>query len=489
MPTKLCAPHLLSGHAPDTPILVALSGGADSVALLALLREYAAANGTPLRAAHVNHGIRGEEAIRDRDFCVALCARWEIPLSVLNADVPALRAARGGSLEEVARQVRYAFFERVMSEYDIPLLATAHHADDQLETMLLRLTRGTGPDGLCGIPPVRALGEGRLVIRPLLGCEKAALEQYCREQGLDYVVDSTNDDISYARNRIRREVIPHLRAINPSVTAAAARLGETMRADVSHLTEQTDVFVREAVTLTPQASGAVRVSVPGDRLSALAASIRRRVLARMMRYAGCPQAEERFVRALDTLAEGGALSLSGGVTARREQGQLWLCRETDEVPSKPEIVSVDLSILPQTVDFGIYRLTFSENPSIGTEKEDNYANVYKLSMNTAQDFDTIKRTAILRTRRAGDSFLWHGHHRKLKKLLCDMGVPRSLRDRLPLLCDEEGIVLIPGIGVRDGADGTACDRALYISISPMTTASASAECNIRNQQKEETDEE
>ncbi|MBO5670443.1 MAG: hypothetical protein J6S41_02745, partial [Clostridia bacterium] len=125
MPIKLCAPHLMTGRPPHTPILVALSGGADSVALLCALRDYAAAHGTPLRAAHVNHGIRGEEAIRDRDFCVELAARWEIPISVLDADVPALRAARGGSMEEVARQVRYEFFEQVMAEYDIPLLATA----------------------------------------------------------------------------------------------------------------------------------------------------------------------------------------------------------------------------------------------------------------------------------------------------------------------------------------------------------------------------
>lgn len=456
------APHLLTGRPPKTPVLVALSGGADSVALLALLRAYAAQYGTPLRIAHVNHGIRGEEAIRDRDFCVSLARAWDIPISVLDADVPRLCRERGGGTEEVAREVRYEFFARVMAEYDIPLLATAHHADDQLETVLLRLTRGTGPDGLCGIPPVRALGDGRLVIRPLLGCEKAVLVAYCHEQGLDFVVDSTNEDISYARNRIRHEVIPHLRAINPAVTDAAARLVTSLHADMGWLTEQTDAVVRESVTLMPRADGSVCVSVPCASLSALPDALRRRVIVRMMRYAGCPQAEERFVRALcETVCGEGtaAMSLSGGVSARREGDVLRLCRESDGDPLPIEPMEVDLTCLPTRVAFGEIEVIFvSADRSEKNETTGQFCeNVYKMSMIETFNSATIKGSVQLRTRRAGDSFLWHGHHRKVKKLLCDRGVPREVRDRLPILCDDSGILWIPGIGVRDGVrvrDGT-----------------------------------
>ena len=490
------APHLLTGHPPRTPILVAFSGGADSVAMLAALREYAALHGTPLRLAHVNHGIRGEEAVRDRDFCVAMASRFGLPISVLDADVPAIRAARGGSMEEVARQVRYDFFARVMAEYDIPLLATAHHADDQLETILLRLTRGTGPDGLCGIPPLRAMGEGRLVIRPMLGCEKAELVSYCREQGLDFVVDSTNEDISYARNRIRRRVIPELRAINPAVTDAAARLSRTVRADVGYLTEQTDRFVREAVTLRPEEEGAVRVSVSRARLEEQGTALRRRVLTRMMRYAGCPQAEERFVCALDALREG-ALTLPGGVSARCERGVLWLCRESKDVYVRTERVSPDLSHLPQTVAFGDFCVTFGASAPICGEKERKdlplFERIYKMSMNGTVKFDTIKNSLILRTRREGDRLLRGGHHRSLKKLFCDLGVPRHLRDRLPLLCDGEGILFVPGVGVRDGAVPTGCEQALTVSVTYVpdeeSFSALAADRNTRNQQKEETDEE
>ena len=458
------APHLLSGRSPQTPILIACSGGSDSVALVGLLRMYAAKHGTPLRIAHVNHGIRGEEALRDRDFCVALAERCGLPISVLDADVPAIRETDGGSMEEVARRVRYDFFARVMAEYDIPLLATAHHANDQLETILLRLTRGTGTDGLCGIPPVRAMEGGRLVIRPLLRCDKPSLEAFCRENGLDYVVDSTNEDISYARNRIRQCVIPQLQEINPAVCDAATRLSETLRADVSWLSEQTDRFVRESVNLLPLTEDSVQASVPLARLVELPEACRRRVIVRMMKYAGCSQPEERFVRELAQM-ESGALTLPGGVKAEIAHAELRMWRDAGGTPSDEIEMHIDPTALPCSVIFGSFSVTFSLEPSFEKEKiETSPENVYKISINTPLKFDKIKGNVILRCRRAGDCILLRGHHRKVKKLFCDLGVPLSLRDRLPLLCDGEGIAVIPWIGVRDGLQPQAGDAPLYVSI-------------------------
>lgn len=501
MLTSFRPPHALSGLAPDTAILVALSGGVDSVALLAMLRDYAAGHGTPLRIAHVNHGIRGEEAIRDRDFCVDLAGRWEIPISVLDADVPAIREASGGSMEEVARRVRYEFFEQVMAEYHIPLLATAHHADDQLETMLLRLTRGTGPDGLCGIPPIRPLGTDRWVIRPLLSCERTEIERFCRERALDYVIDSTNEDISYARNRIRRRVIPELRAINPAVTQAAARLSEALRADAETLSRGDIEILADWVHRVTDGEGHSEICIPCETLCKLEEAYRRRVLIRMMAEAGCPHAEDRFVRRLAEMArqgrEGMRIDLPGGVSARRERGMLYLgaMRRTQTAHISEE-TALDISHLPRIVDFGDFRVTCTAEPQgkvrIG-EKNGIFSEiVYKMSINVALNSATIKRNLFLRTRRAGDRFLWRGHHRKVKKLFCDLGVPVTLRDRLPLLCDSEGILWIPGIGVRDGSESAEGAPPLWVCaqyLSPEHHSADAADRNIRNQQKEETDEE
>ena len=209
---------------PDAPAYaVALSGGADSTLLLeltlrALLRRFGADGRARMVAIHLHHGIRGEEADRDLDFCRALCARRGVELVADRADIPALAAAAGESQETVARRERYALFRRVMTEKGIPILLTAHHADDNLETVLERLLRGSGTRGMGGIPPSRGL-EGAseacplTVCRPLLEWTRRDILAACEELGLDYVTDSTNLEGDCTRNRIRHGVIPVLEAM------------------------------------------------------------------------------------------------------------------------------------------------------------------------------------------------------------------------------------------------------------------------------------
>ncbi len=486
-------PHLLTGLPPRTPILVALSGGADSVCLLACLREYAAAHGTPLRLCHVNHGIRGEEAVRDRDFCVALAARYGLPISVLDADVPALRAREGGSLEEVARRVRYDYFARIMAQYDIPLLATAHHADDQLETILLRLTRGTGPDGLCGIPPIRPMGQGRAVIRPLLLCERAEIEEYLAARGLSYVVDTTNADLSYARNRIRHTVIPQLRAINPAVARAATRLGESLQRDCETYRAEAEAFLSRHLVDKTYPTGYRWLSLPCESAARLSEATRRRAVAALMRRAGCPTVEESFVCRLSALAAGerGALTLPGGIEACGEGSRLDLhCERAAAVPAP---LTFALTALPQTLSYSDITLSFTASPPddcVPMEARGHaYQDPYTACLSVALPAEALRGPLTVRTRCEGDAVLCRGHHRKLKKLLSELGVPRALRDRLPILCDGEGILCIPGIAVRDDTDPHG-DR-VYLSTCPAYPeyTSASADLNRELQQKEEIDEE
>jgi len=200
--------------------LVALSGGADSVALLRHI--YATAQGR-VAACHVNHMIRGDEAQRDESFCAALCARLDVPLEIYRIDVPALAAESGRGIEETARDARYAALTQEAQRIGAAVILTGHNADDFTETVLFNLTRGAGPAGLCGIPPMRQMCDGVTVHRPLLGVSRAEIEQYLADIGQDFVTDSTNSDTCYSRNLIRAQVIPALRRINPALDTAVAR--------------------------------------------------------------------------------------------------------------------------------------------------------------------------------------------------------------------------------------------------------------------------
>ena len=200
-------PHALCGLPQDTPVLLGFSGGADSSALLHILLSMRERYGFSLTLAHLDHGIRGEEAARDRAFCEQVAATLGLDIVCRRRDVPSLAKESGASIEEAARSARYAFFADVMEERRIPILVTAHHATDNLETLLFRLMRGTGSRGLCGIRPFRPFACG-FVVRPLLAISVGQIRSYCKERGIAFVTDSTNCDTAYTRNRIRRELLP-----------------------------------------------------------------------------------------------------------------------------------------------------------------------------------------------------------------------------------------------------------------------------------------
>lgn len=229
-------------------VCAALSGGADSVSLLRALCSLKEELGVAVCACHLNHGLRGEESDGDERFCRELCGIMGVPLYAEKIAVSDL-AQKHESLEETARKARYAFFERALAHFETEFgectLATAHNANDNAETVLLNLTRGTGLLGLCGIPPVRGLG-GRRVIRPLLRCTRGEIEEYLRSLGQGYVTDKTNLSEDYTRNKIRRRVLPELEEINPSVTETIGRMTRLLRADGVFLEELAQRALDEA---------------------------------------------------------------------------------------------------------------------------------------------------------------------------------------------------------------------------------------------------
>lgn len=439
-PLGYTPPHALSSLAPDVPLAVALSGGADSVALLHILKSWYAG---ALTAIHVHHGIRGEEADRDAAFCRALCERLCVPFTLLCVDVPTLAAEQGMGLESAARAARYEALCAEMKKKGIPLLATAHHADDQLETMLQHLLRGAGTRGLCGIPAERPLGDGLTVVRPLLQMTKAQILAYCTENGLDFVTDSTNVEPCCPRNRLRAEVIPVLRELWPAGATRAARAAASLAEDEAYFRSLAAEFLaREG-------------SEP--RTSALVA-LPRPVFARVIQTLLPMPPEAAHIEALWALLQAPrphkALSLPHA-HACIEAGRLVISKEASRKVRDYEIPLCEgVNELPDGIGVAV----------LGTPATNcilDGRNVYKYAIRVDFCSAKIKGAPVVRNRRAGDRILAGRCHKSVRKLPCMADFPLAVRERMPLLCDGEGVFAVPNGPVRDGAKKNA-DRTLYL---------------------------
>lgn len=410
---------------PDEPVLVALSGGADSVALLYALRALS----YPVRAFHLNHCLRGAESERDEAFCRTLCARLGVELTVERLDVAAVAREQGNGVEETARRMRYARLHDAAHDEKI---ATAHTADDNLETVLFHLVRGTGLKGMAGIPPVRGQ-----IIRPLLRVDRTQVEEYLASIGQDYVTDSTNADDTYTRNRIRHTVAPALRAIQPSAAQAAARLGDLLRQDEDCL----DGLAQECMAQAARPDGAWDIA-PLQRVHP---AVRARALRQMLARDGMPlrdlSAQHIFAleQLLDSQKPSARCTLPHGFTAQREYSALWLVR-TQEQPvcdAVPLAVPSEQTLWDGSVRVSVHVLEKNE--------------VFYKSFNTfCVDCGTIDFVSLcVRTRKAGDRIRLteKGGSRTLKKLLIDRKIPRCKRDGLAVVADKTGVIAVQGIGM------------------------------------------
>ena len=441
IPEGFAAPHTLSGMAKDTPILVGFSGGADSRALLDLLVKYAKESGATVFAAHVNHGIRGEEADRDEEFCRKVADGYGIPFFSHKLDIPAIAASSGKSIELCARDERYAFFARIMRENSIPLLATAHNANDNLETMIFNLARGSGLSGLCGIPHSRAC-DGGLLIRPILLMTKDEVLSYCADNGLSFVTDSTNADTDYTRNKIRAQIVPVLRTIVSSPEKKAADASALLREDNELLSSMAD----DLIANTSDAS--VELSVI---LSAHKAISSRAVMKLFGRV--CDTSLEA-VHVNDVLElcrsgkQGARISLPSGFCARVCGSRLEFIESSTLAKDKVEDYLIHVS------EGETFISQINAEIIIGKSQRD--INIYKKSIKFDIDYAKINGTFTLRQRRAGDKIFMGGMHKSVKKLMCDKKIPAELRSRIPMICSGDKIVAIPFLGVCDELNPKKC---------------------------------
>lgn len=400
-------------------VVVGVSGGADSMALLHVLLSLKDEYGIRLVTCHVNHGIRGETADRDESFVRETCKALGVELRVLKADVPALAAEKHLGIEECGRQVRYDFFNSVENG---ALVATAHTLSDRCETLLMNITRGTSVKGLMSIPAVRGN-----IIRPLIDCTRADIERYCEENSVSYITDETNFEDIYSRNRIRLNVITELKKINPSFEDAVLRL-------IRNAEEENELLERLADDVVSRAAvgGGYSASVIKNEQIA----VTDRVLFKLI----CTQTgvipETVHVKKVEEILDGGKTEIIGN-----------------------NIVEVKNSVLrfnPVAEENVEWAENFNELSADTPQGTVSAKIIHKNNLppkhfvhNKVVNWDSISGSLILRNRRPGDKMRIAGSNctKTLKKLFNEKHLDN--RNNRLVLADESGIVWVQGLGCSD----------------------------------------
>lgn len=386
---------------PGDSVICAVSGGADSVALLFALYLLKDRLGIRLEAAHFNHRLRGQESDEDEAFVRGLCSQYDIPLHVGTGEV---KAGKKG-LEAAARDARYGFLLSLDGK-----IATAHTADDNAETVLMRLIRGTGLKGLGAIAPV----SGR-VIRPMLLTNRQEVEDFLAVWGLPHREDSSNASDAFLRNRLRHDVMPLLKAENPRLAENLSRMALRLRQDEDFLRQQADWD-----------------SLPGvEALKIMPEAIRSRCIEAFLKQNGVPEPEDSHISAVEDILysdrPSARVNLPGGVTVTRQYDRLEA--ENGEPVPEPAVVPC-----PGEVLYGDYRVTCAPAGEV---------------INTLDTFTVCPvGQVILRPRKSGDVIRLKGGTKSLKKLFIDRKIPAARREQIPVVCDELGVLGVYSIGVH-----------------------------------------
>lgn len=415
---------------PHSTVVVGVSGGADSLALLHMLHRLAPRFHCHLHAAALDHNLRGEAGAADVRFVQDIARQWNISLTTGHADVPALARQDGLGIEAAARRARYDFLARTAEAVGADRVAVAHHADDQAETVLMHLLRGAGTAGLSGMAALAPLPgcPGLALIRPLLSITRAEIEAYCRRHDLHPRQDATNQDVAYLRNAIRLQTLPHLERLNPGIRRVLVQLADIAAAENDFLAGQ----VWQIASTGGVSVEDGRANIERRRFDGLHPALQRRLLAwAVEQAAGSRQdmAYTHLVQAAEIARRGrlGALALlPGGWRLRVDYETLAIERADAPLPaSQPmpllEAGSQTAVIVPgETTLPGGWRLLAGQLPHESGER-----------LAVQED-----AAVTLRTRQPGDRFSppgLGGHTQKLSRWMVNRKIPEHLRDRLPLL--------------------------------------------------------
>ena len=425
-------------------VLVALSGGADSVCLLRALLALGDVLGISVAAGHYNHQLRGADSLRDETFVRGLCEKLHVPLTVSSGDVAGEAKRSGRSVEDMARSMRYAFLEEAARAAGADRIATGHHADDNTETVLLHLTRGAGLRGLGGIPPKRGG-----IIRPLLSVERHEIMDYLTDLDQDFVEDATNADTLFRRNAIRHEVVPLLKEQNPNLAQTILRQSELLRRDAAYL----DTLAKRAFKHLRSDEGGLCLSV--EELGHYDPAMASRIAALAIQAAG-GEAEAVHIEQVLDIAESkdpSAQTMVPGLLVRREYDRLIFAPPFEKVTFAPvELPQEGRVLLPE--------IGLCVTVTAGLLEDQQKDGIY-----------LFQRAAIcgkitLRPRKAGDTLrLWgRSGTKSVKKWMIEWGIPAHRREAWPVFADEDGVIAVFDHGIAARAAPTDLEDVITIVV-------------------------
>jgi tRNA(Ile)-lysidine synthase len=372
-----------------------------------------------LCAVHVNHNIRGNEANSDEEFCKKLCFEKGIELFCFSVFVPEEAEKSGEGLEETARKLRYSVFEKLKKEEHIDYFLTAHHKNDSCETVVFNILRGCGVSGITGIPAVRGF-----YLRPLINCEREEIIEYLKIKNQMYVTDSTNSDEAYTRNYIRHRLLPEFARVNKGYLSSIMRLSENASVDEDYFSLMVDKIKED------------------DDLSALHPAISKRVIAKRYRELvygeGLSMVHIKQIMACLNSTEEKRVNVPFGYVAIIKNGRVAFKGNEEK---KQFFAEIKTGV--NTLENGVSVLV-----------EEKYIKIIKFSDNPLQitlTSDKIKGKLYARSRRDGDKIVCRGFTRSISKELMNLKVPKHIRDIIPVICDDEGIVFVPYVGADDRA--------------------------------------
>lgn len=410
-------------------VVVGLSGGADSVCLLHVLNLLKGDYKLRLIAAHVNHGIRGEEAENDAVFSKNFAESLNVHFSLLKADCVKEAQENGETLEEAGRRIRYEFFNS-LCEDETYKIATAHNSNDNLETVIFNIARGSALSGAKGIPPKRDN-----IIRPLIFCSRTEIEGYCKDNNLSFVTDSTNLSDDYTRNRIRHNVLPELQKVNSNVIEAFTRFSESVRIDDDYLDSVAENALEKAKLS--------ECSYNTELINSLHPSIKKRVIYKAVeRFSKETPDSKKINLVLSCINEKTKIQLYKNCYCETKENVLNFFNNDNTIECK-----IEESELPCDAKFN---LTFGEFVVNGEYFSKSSQKINDLLLDNLIDCDTINGNLVLRTRNEGDKITLRKRKvtKSLKKLFIEENIPKEKRDFIPVISDDNGVVWVKGYGVN-----------------------------------------